>query len=89
MATRNINLTPALDRFVAEQMATGAYQNASEVVRAGLRALMAEQAERAAKIAALNAAIEAGIASGPADDIADIGAWLDDIGAEVEAQIAK
>ena len=39
MATRNINLTDALDRFVAEQIEGGSYQNASEVVRAGLRLL--------------------------------------------------
>ncbi len=47
MATRNINLTDALDRFVAELVASGQYQNASEVVRAGLRALKAEEATRA------------------------------------------
>jgi|CXWL01.1.fsa_nt_gi hypothetical protein len=30
MATRNINLTDALDRFVAELVQSGSYQNASE-----------------------------------------------------------
>ena len=39
MPTRNIHLTDALDRFVAEQVESGQFQNASEVVRAGLRAL--------------------------------------------------
>lgn len=47
MATRNINLTDALDRFVAEKVASGSYQNASEVVRAGLRLLQDEDALRA------------------------------------------
>lgn len=88
MATRNINLTDALDRFVAEQVESGQFQNASEVVRAGLRALKADQAEHAAKIAALNAAILEGIDSGPAIPIEDVGAWLDEIDAEVEAELA-
>jgi antitoxin ParD1/3/4 len=88
MATRNINLTDALDRFVAEQVATGQFQNASEVVRAGLRALKADQAAHAAKVEALRAAIQEGIGSGPAIPIDDIGAWLDEIDAEVEAELA-
>lgn len=56
MATRNINLTDALDRFVSQQIASGAFQNASEVVRAGLRLLKAEEEARAAKIEALKLA---------------------------------
>ena len=39
MPTRNVNLTDELDRFVAKKVKTGRYQNASEVVRAGLRTL--------------------------------------------------
>ncbi|HVY85250.1 MAG TPA: type II toxin-antitoxin system ParD family antitoxin [Caulobacterales bacterium] len=53
MATRNINLTESLDRFVSQQIESGAYQNASEVVRAGLRLLKAEEEARAAKLEAL------------------------------------
>jgi antitoxin ParD1/3/4 len=55
MATRNINLTEALDRFVDQQIKSGAFQNASEVVRAGLRLLKAQEEERAAKMAAIKA----------------------------------
>lgn len=92
MATRNINLTDALDRFVAEQVATGQFQNASEVVRAGLRALKADQAERAAKVQALRAAIHEGIDSGPGIVVDDIDAFfdkmMDDIDAEVSAEEA-
>ena len=57
----NVNLGPHFDRFVQEKLAEGRYQNASEVVRAGLRlledaeatnlerraAILAELAERA------------------------------------------
>ncbi|QDU80153.1 Antitoxin ParD1 [Polystyrenella longa] len=39
MPTRNINLTEHYDQFVAEQIGTGRYSNASEVLRAGLRLL--------------------------------------------------
>ncbi|MES1199154.1 MAG: type II toxin-antitoxin system ParD family antitoxin [Pseudomonadota bacterium] len=53
MATRNINLTETLDRFVSQQIDSGAYQNASEVVRAGLRLLKAEEEARAARLEAL------------------------------------
>ncbi|MBL8544271.1 MAG: type II toxin-antitoxin system ParD family antitoxin [Hyphomonadaceae bacterium] len=88
MATRNINLTDALDAFVAEQVESGQFQNASEVVRAGLRALKAEQEAHAAKVDALRAAIQAGIDSGPAVPIENISAWLDEIDAEVEAELA-
>jgi len=88
MATRNINLTDTLDAFVAERVSSGAYQNASEVVRAGLRALQAEEAHRAAKIAALNAAIREGLDSGPDIEIEDVTAWLSEISSEVEAEIA-
>lgn len=91
MATRNISLTDALDRFVAEQVASGQFQNASEVVRAGLRALKAEQEERARKLEALNAAIQEGWDSydrGEGMVVEDISAWLDEIDAEVEAEIA-
>ncbi|HRO02937.1 MAG TPA: type II toxin-antitoxin system ParD family antitoxin [Terricaulis sp.] len=88
MATRNINLTAALDAYVAELIASGQYQNASEVVRAGLRALKAAEETRAVKIEALRAAIQEGIDSGPAEPIHNISAWLDEIDAEVEAELA-
>ncbi len=88
MATRNINLTDELDEFVAAQIKTGQYQNASEVMRAGLRLLYAQQEERAFKLAALKAAIQEGIDSGPGIPIENISAWLDEIDAEVEAELA-
>ncbi|MGD9966223.1 MAG: type II toxin-antitoxin system ParD family antitoxin [Hyphomonadaceae bacterium] len=88
MATRNINLTDELDEFVAAQIKSGQYQNASEVVRAGLRLLYAQAEERAFKLAALQVAIQEGIESGPAVPIDDIDAFFEEIDAEIEAEIA-
>ena len=67
MPTRNVNLTEELDRFVGEKLASGRYENASEVVRAGLRLLEREEREYEAKLAALRAAIDEGDASGIAE----------------------
>ena len=39
----NVSLTPELERFITTRVASGRYQTASEVVRAGLRLL--EQSE--------------------------------------------
>ena len=35
----NISITPELEKFVNEEVKTGLYQSASEVIRAGLRRL--------------------------------------------------
>jgi len=67
MPTRNVNLTDELDHFVATKIKSGRYENASEVVRAGLRTLEREEQEYEAKLAALRAAIDAGDASGIAE----------------------
>ena len=64
MPTRNVNLTDELDHFVATKVKSGRYENASEVVRAGLRALEREEREHEAKLAALRSAIDEGDASG-------------------------
>ena len=67
MPTRNVNLTAELDRFVATKVKSGRYENASEVVRAGLRTVEREEQQYEAKLAALRAAIDEGDASGIAE----------------------
>ena len=67
MPTRNVNLTDELDRFVLEKVASGRYENASEVVRAALRTLGREEELHEAKLASLRAAIDEGDASGVAE----------------------
>jgi antitoxin ParD1/3/4 len=67
MPTRNINLTPELDRYVATKIETGQYANASEVLRAGLRVLERSEREDQIKLEALRAAVLAGEESGVAE----------------------
>jgi len=64
MPTRNIHLTVELDQFVDESIKSGRYENASEVIRAGLRALSQSEAEDRAKVEALRGAIQEGFDSG-------------------------
>ena len=67
MPTRNINLTPEMDKFVDAKIRSGQYANASEVLRAGLRAMEEDDKENKARLEALRTAVQAGIDSGVAD----------------------
>ena len=58
--TRNIALTPHLDRFVQSKIESGRYQSASEVVRDGLRLLEEREQDRQQSLAKLRQDIEAG-----------------------------
>ena len=68
MATRNIYLTEPLDRGIEKRIKSGRYENASEVVRAALRALEREEQEHKAKLDRLNKLLDEGEASGVAED---------------------
>jgi antitoxin ParD1/3/4 len=63
MPTRNVNLTNELNRFVSSNIESGRYENASEVMRAGLRSLERDQTIHDAKLAVLLAALDEGDAS--------------------------
>ncbi len=83
MATRNVNLTKQLDQFIEQKVATGEFQNASEVVRAGLRLLSERDEDRAAKIEALKSAIQVGLDDldrGDYEVVDDIEAWANELG---------
>jgi antitoxin ParD1/3/4 len=67
MPTRNINLTPQMDSYVDRKIKSGHYANASEVLRAGLRALERDEREDLARLKALRTALKAGEDSGVAD----------------------
>ena len=74
MATRNVVLSQHQHRLVESLVESGRYQNASEVLREGLRLLERQEAEDAARLAVLRDAVDEGwsqLAAGRFDDVAD------------------
>jgi antitoxin ParD1/3/4 len=57
----NVSLTPELERFITEQVESGLYRSASEVVRDAVRMLERAVVEREVKLEALRRAIEVGL----------------------------
>ena len=66
MPTRNVVLTDRHEKLIETLVQTGKYQNASEVLRAGLRLVEREEAQEAERLAALRSAVAEGIAASEA-----------------------
>ena len=62
MPTRNVVLTDHQSRLVEKLVSTGRYQNASEVLREGLRLIENREAQDNARIHALREAARVGMA---------------------------
>ena len=62
MPTRNVVLTDKQEKLVERLVSSGRYQNASEVLRDGLRLVESRDAEERARILALREAARIGIA---------------------------
>ena len=62
MPTRNVVLTDHQATLVEYLVASGRYQNASEVLREGLRLVEQREAENAYRLEALRAAVQLGAA---------------------------
>ena len=60
MPTRNVVLTEHHEKIIETLVASGRYQNASEVLREGLRLVEQREAENAAKLKALQEAARIG-----------------------------
>jgi antitoxin ParD1/3/4 len=89
MVTRNVNLTETLDRFVEDTVASGDFQNASEVVREGLRLLKRQREEDDARLARLRAEIQVGMDQADRGEtilVDDIDQWFDRLEAEIDAE---
>ncbi len=71
------------ESFLREQVASGRFNNASEVVRAGLRLLEETEQRKKLELDALRAEIAAGRASNPDKPAADV---FDRLEAKYEAQ---
>ena len=68
----SVALSPHFESFIQEQVKSGRYNNASEVVRAGLRLLEDQHARAKMQHEEMRAVIAAGLASGqgqPADAV--------------------
>lgn len=61
MPTRNVVLTDHQAMFVEQLVSSGRYQNASEVLREGLRMVERRETEDSARLAALQDAVHIGI----------------------------
>jgi len=76
MPTRNVVLTPQHEKIIADLVGSGRYQNASEVLREGLRLVEQRDAVMTAKLRALQEMARAGFAeldSGFYQEIEDSG----------------
>lgn len=62
MPTRNVVLTPHQTHFVEQLVSTGRYQNASEVLREGLRLVERRETEDEMRLTALREAARIGMA---------------------------
>lgn len=87
MPTRNVVLTDHQEGLIGRLVESGRYQNASEVLREGLRLLERREAEALARLEALRQAVEVGardLEEGRFDTLEtreEISAYLDAIAA--------
>jgi antitoxin ParD1/3/4 len=63
MPTRNVVLTEHQEKLIDKLVGSGRYQNASEVLREGLRLVEQREVEEATKLKALRAAARMGFAA--------------------------
>ena len=73
MPTRNVVLTDHQAHFVEQLVTSGRYQNASEVLREGLRLVERREAEDELRLAALRDAAKVGIADIEAGNFSSFG----------------
>ncbi len=95
MPTRNVVLTKHQERLIKTLVGSGRYQNASEVLRDGLRLVQQREAEEAAKLKILREAAQVGIAALDRGEfkefvgIEDLQSYLNDIAERVISGTAE
>lgn len=94
MPTRNVVLTQHHEEIIDELVKSGRYQNASEVLREGLRLIERRERLEATRLEALKIAAQQGFADldqGRFTDVSDdaLDDFISDLGREAEALIAK
>ncbi|MDR7118362.1 type II toxin-antitoxin system ParD family antitoxin [Caulobacter sp. BE254] len=87
MTTRSVILPEPLEAFVEAEVASGAYPNADAVLAAAVDLLQREQRREAAKVERFKALIQEGLDdldAGRFEIVEDLGAWFDQIEAELD-----
>ncbi|MBA4776915.1 type II toxin-antitoxin system ParD family antitoxin [Agrobacterium salinitolerans] len=94
MPTRNVVLTQHHEEIIDELVKSGRYQNASEVLREGLRLIERRERLEAARVEALKVAAQQGFADldqGRYTDVSDddLDDFISALGREAEVQLGK
>ena len=95
MPTRNVVLTERQEELLETLVKSGRYQNASEVLRDGLRLVEQREAEDAGKLKALRAATRAGVGAFDRGDFKEFGnieeqqTYLNDLSEKVISRTAE
>jgi antitoxin ParD1/3/4 len=95
MPTRNVVLTKRQEELIETLIDSGRYQNASEVLRDGLRLVEQREAEDAAKLEVLREAARVGVAAldrgefKEFENIEDLQAYLNDLSERVISRTAE
>lgn len=89
MPTRNVVLTEQQAALVEALVGSGRYQNASEVLRDGLRLLQRREDEDRAKLEALRGALDEAEAAVAVGDLCDYSSTLLEEIAGQESEIAR
>jgi antitoxin ParD1/3/4 len=95
MPTRNVVLTERQEELIETLVKSGRYQNASEVLRDGLRLIEQREAEDAGNLKALRAAARVGIGALDRGEfkefrsVEDLQAYLNDLSEKVISRTAE
>ena len=95
MPTRNVVLTDQQEEIIENLVSSGQYQNASEVLREGLRLLARREAHEKEKLKALREAARIGLGAldrgeyKEFDDVADLEEYINKISDPVISKAAK
>ena len=95
MPTRNVVLTDHQEKMIESLVKSGQYQNASEVLREGLRLLTRREAHEKRKLEALREAARLGFGAidrgefKEFDDVSDLEDYLNKLGEQVISKAAK
>lgn len=95
MPTKNVVLTKRQEELIETLVKSGRYQNASEVLRDGLRLVEQRAAEDASKLKALKAAARVGIAAlergefKEFETVEDLYAYLNDLSEKIISRTSE